>query len=128
MATSKKKQKKHRKPNGNVDWDKVADLGKVSDRALAKRYGVSPQAVSQARLYRGIPAHGKGGRPRMTKKERASKEKSRIEEWTEATKGWDWTLSAREMTERYLFRGKRISTSMIYKIRDTLGIAIQRKS
>lgn len=43
-----------------TDWDAVPDLGKVPDRELARRLGVSPVAVGQARDARGIPRCQRG--------------------------------------------------------------------
>jgi hypothetical protein len=40
-----------------VKWDTVADLGKVRDSVIARRFGVSPAAVHYARTRRGIPAY-----------------------------------------------------------------------
>jgi len=41
-----------------IDWSTVADLGHVSDAALAERLGVSEPAVWAARRRLGIPARG----------------------------------------------------------------------
>jgi hypothetical protein len=48
-----------RKASWVVDWDDVRDLGRVPDGRLARRLGVTPAAVRNARLVRGIPAHEK---------------------------------------------------------------------
>lgn len=45
-----------------TDWSAVPDLGKVPDRELARRIGVSPVAVRHAREARGIPLCQRGQR------------------------------------------------------------------
>lgn len=39
-----------------IDWDAVDDLGKVSDRVIAERLGISISTVMKTRKRRGIPA------------------------------------------------------------------------
>lgn len=45
-----------RRRKKRIDWDTVPDLGSVSDSIIAKRLGVTKQAVHGARKARGIKA------------------------------------------------------------------------
>lgn len=62
MARNKKQQKSKARRQG-TDWSKIKDLGKVPDSKIAKRLGLTPQAVLMARHARNIPAFQKAGRP-----------------------------------------------------------------
>ena len=61
-GASSERRKRKSGPKG-IDWDSVA-LGKKRDAEIAREMGVRASSVCTARTVRGIPAFGKGKKPK----------------------------------------------------------------
>ena len=103
-----------------IDWDSVDDLGEVPDSVIAERFGVSTTAVLNARKRRNIPPYIRVGRPPMTRVQK----NRRVAELKKLTKGWDWSMTDRELADVQRIDGARVSYARIYQIRKMLGIAL----